>query len=312
MRPATRDKYRILIVDDERVNLETLGTLLEPEYATVVARSGEQALGRAIGVRAPDLILLDIMMPSMDGYEVCRRLKANPATADIPVIFVTAMREEQDEFKGLQTGAIDYITKPFSPAIVSARIRNHLELKRRGDLLAELSSSDGMTGIPNRRRFDQFLDGELARAVRSQSELSLILMDIDHFKQFNDTYGHLAGDDCLKRIAQFLPTTIKRATDLVARYGGEEFAAVLPATNEDDCLAIAERIRLGVMELATLREASPVANQVTMSLGITTGVPSQGCTSEVIIGAADRALYVAKEDGRNLVRAGRRFDNQAS
>jgi diguanylate cyclase (GGDEF)-like protein len=250
----------------------------------------------------PDLILLDIMMPEMDGYEVCRRLKADFRTKNIPVIFITAMNQEEDETKGLEIGAVDYITKPFSMAIVKARVRTHLELKRHRDMLENLSSLDGLTGIPNRRRFDEMLDTEWRHCLRENVFLSLIMMDIDYFKNFNDNQGHQAGDDCLKKVAMMLASSVRRPMDFVARYGGEEFVAILPKTDADGIAIVAENIRKNIESLLIPHSHSPASDYVTVSLGGAAVVPNTQLSSDILVKAADDALFQAKREGRNCIR----------
>ncbi|MDF2878060.1 MAG: hypothetical protein K0S30_1156 [Clostridia bacterium] len=216
----TENKQIVLIVDDAPTNLKVLGTALKDTYHLKLATNGEEALGLAISKNPPDIILLDIMMPDMDGYEVCKKLKEAPETRDIPVVFITAMNEEKDEELGLQLGAIDYITKPFSIPIVKARVKNHLELKQYRDMLKENSMIDGLTQIANRRRFDETLLVEWNRQKRHSEPLSMLMIDIDFFKNYNDTYGHLQGDECLRQIAQTIKKGLKRSTDLAARWGG--------------------------------------------------------------------------------------------
>ncbi|MGN7614567.1 diguanylate cyclase, partial [Magnetococcales bacterium HHB-1] len=245
----TNQRARVLIVDDERFNINVLVDLLSPDYETMIAKSGEQALKRVQSKSPPDLILLDIMMPEMDGYEVCRRLKSDPATGNIPIIFVTAMDRTGDEELGLELGAIDYITKPISPSLVKLRVRNHIKLKKQSDILRNIATLDGLTSIPNRRRFDERLDLEWRRASRSGESLTLILMDIDYFKPYNDNYGHAQGDECLKTVASALSKTVTRAADMVARYGGEEFVSLLPGLNGSESLMMGERLRNAVIEL---------------------------------------------------------------
>ena len=194
------------------------------------SRQPERRHWRSHWRRSPDLVLLDIKMPGMDGYEVCRRLKQHATTRDIPVIFVTALGEEEDETRGLDAGAIDYITKPVSPRILRARVRAHLSAKDAQDRLAELSRIDELTGIANRRRFDEMLALEWRRNLRQRMPLSLVMCDIDYFKAFNDSHGHVAGDRCLRCVAVAVAGAMRRPTDLPARYGGEEFAALLSAT----------------------------------------------------------------------------------
>jgi len=290
----------ILIVDDSRTNIMALSDVLKDEYNLLIASSGLEGLKMAASY-SPDIILLDIIMADIDGYEVCRKLKNNPGTRNIPIIFVTAMGKEEDEIKGLEIGGLDYITKPFNPIIVRARVRVHLELKRHRDLLENLVATDGLTGIPNRRQFNEFLIREWRRAMRSHLPLSLILMDIDHFKLFNDNYGHLAGDDCLRRLARAIAECAKRPTDLVARYGGEELACILPDTNLDGALVLANSMRDTVNGLRIPHAYSLVADHVTMSLGVATLIPVQGASWDNLISAADKQLYVAKKTGRDRV-----------
>ncbi|MBI5165902.1 MAG: diguanylate cyclase [Magnetospirillum sp.] len=295
----TTHKARILIVDDEPINIRILHKALADDYVILAATSGAEGIAVAERER-PSLILLDVVMPEMDGYEVCRRLKANPQTADVPVIFVTAMSNVADEATGLEAGAIDYLTKPISAPIVRLRIRNQLELKHYRDMLVELSFQDGLTGIPNRRRFDTHLATEWKRSARLNGPLSLLLIDIDHFKLYNDHYGHIAGDDCLRRVAQALKASTHRPTDLVARYGGEEFACILPETGADGAEAIAHHMQDAVRTLAIPHARSLVSTQVTISLGLASCV-AEGDTgrAEDLIRRADAALYAAKLGGRN-------------
>ncbi len=296
-------KQRILIVDDAPENIKILGQALKPDHTISFATNGEQALRIARSENPPDLILLDIMMPGLDGYEVCRRLKADKKTLNIPVIFITAMSEEEDETRGLEIGAVDYITKPFSKAIVKARVRTHLELKRHQDMLENLSSLDGLTGIPNRRRFDELFDIEWRLGIREGTSLSLIMIDIDYFKRFNDEYLHVAGDDCLRKVAKTLADSVRRPADFVARYGGEEFVAVLPRTGREGAGVVGETMRNGILFLRIPHARSPVLNDVTISVGVSTIHPSMERSPDVLIKGADNALYEAKRGGRNQMRS---------
>jgi len=291
----------ILAVDDLAVNRMLLSQALGTEYQMMTATGGQEALEMA-ATRKPDLILLDIMMPDMDGYEICAQLKNNPVTRDIPVIFISSMNQESDEARGLGAGAIDYITKPFSPAIVRARVRNHLELKHYRDFLENLSSTDGLTGIPNRRNFDQFLDREWRSALRNLAPLSLIMMDVDYFKLYNDHYGHLVGDDCLRQVAQTLARTLLRPLDLVARYGGEEFACVLPDTEHEGAVGVAARLREKIEALNIPHVASPIADHITLSFGVATLIPQADQLPSFLIERADLLLFEAKQQGRNQVK----------
>ena len=294
--------YRALIVDDEPGNLQALAKLLKEEARVQVAKNGEKALEIAAGDPPPDLILLDIQMPGIDGYEVCHRLKQDPQTSDIPVIFVTARDSASDEEQGLSVGAVDYIAKPFYPAIVRARVRTHLDLKRKTDLLERIAWIDGLTDIPNRRYFDAQLEKEQRRAHREGQPLAVIMMDVDHFKAFNDHYGHGAGDECLQKVARALNSTLERASDLVARYGGEEFVVLLPGTDAAGAAQVAERLRAAVEDQGIPHAYSSAAEVVTLSLGVAAQPPERGDqAAEAMMQAADDALYTAKETGRNRV-----------
>lgn len=289
----------VLIVDDERFTIGVLLEVLEDTYHTVIARNGEQALKRARSDTPPDLILLDIVMPGMDGFEVCRQLKADEATQDIPILFVTAMDEVGDEAQGLALGAIDYITKPISPSLVKLRVANHLKLKRQNDLLRNLATRDGLTGIPNRRRFDGYLEQVWARAIHARSPVTAILMDIDFFKLYNDGHGHAAGDDCLRQVAEALHGAVDRGTHLVARYGGEEFVALLPDTGPQEAERIGENLRRAVADLGLPHGHSQVAPYVTVSLGAFSLLPETGARAAALVQKADENLYGAKALGRN-------------
>ena len=296
----TESRQRILMVDDIAANIKILSAILKHEYDILVATNGSDALEIAL-VEQPDVILLDVMMPDMDGYEVCSRLKADPRTHDIPVIFISAMNEVEDEARGLEVGGLDYITKPINPAIVKARVRIHLELKRQRDILQRISMIDGLTGIANRRRFDEALEREWRRCHRSDSPLSLILVDVDFFKNYNDHYGHLAGDECLKKVAAAMADQNRRAADIVARFGGEEFACLLPDTGADAAHAMAVRLGEAVAALAIPHARSDAAGHVTISLGVATLIPGEGDVASSLIDQADRGLDHAKQNGRNRV-----------
>ena len=295
------DKHRILIVDDASTNIEILNEVLGAEYDSLFAMDGATALRLAVE-QEPDLILLDVVMPGLDGHEVCMRLKAEPRTKGIPVIFISGLSDESDEAKGLEIGAIDYITKPFSPPIVRARVRNHLQLKRYQDMLERLSVLDGLTGIANRRRFDEALDHEWLRSRRQSTTLSLIIIDVDCFKAFNDNYGHAAGDECLKQVASVLADGVSRPGDLVARYGGEEFVVIMPETDAVGAIVIAEKLRRGVLSLALPHAFSAAGEVVSVSVGGATIVPARhGQGPEELLKLADARLYEAKHAGRNRV-----------
>jgi diguanylate cyclase (GGDEF)-like protein len=291
----------ILIVDDEPQNLHLLGGILREEHEVIIATSGREAIRRVCSETSPDLILLDIVMPDMDGLDVCRELKANPATEGIPIIFITARDKVADEAEGFAVGAVDYIAKPFSADIVRARVRTHLTLKRQADKLASLTVIDELTGLPNRRRFNQRLEDEWKRAVRSGKALTLVMIDVDHFKRYNDNYGHSAGDDCLRYVARALDKVVQRAADMVARYGGEEFVAILPDTNAIQGLQVGERFCDTISALQLEHKYSPSGKHITISVGVATCIPTMHIRSQTLLEMADNMLYKAKRKGRNCV-----------
>jgi diguanylate cyclase (GGDEF)-like protein len=297
--PATV-KPRLLVVDDQPINIQVMHQIFAGEYQVFMATSGQQAINLC-RANPPDLVLLDIVMPQMDGYEVCRQLKADPTTRDIPVIFVTAHTETDQETQGLELGAVDFITKPVVPAVVKARVRTHVTLKQQGDLLRKMVFLDGLLGVFNRRYFDQQLQTELARAHRSGAALSVLMIDVDYFKRYNDTYGHLAGDDCLRRVATTIRGALRRPADVVARYGGEEFSCILPETPLDDATTIAKALEQDIRALNIPHEKSDAAPVVSVSIGVccipagTTGVATE------LVAQADAELYKAKHSGRARV-----------
>ncbi len=290
----------ILIVDDEISNIEIMNATLEDTYEVCFAMSGEQALAVARTV-LPDLVLLDVMMPEIDGYEVCRTLKADPLLADVPIIFTTSLGDQEAEARGLSFGAIDYITKPIQPVTLRARVHNHIELKQLRDQLAELTVTDALTGLTNRRGLEQTLDAETARLARTGDWLSVIMLDIDYFKLFNDTYGHPAGDRCIAMVAAALKRAMCRASDRTARYGGEEFACILPGTDSEAAMMVAQNIHAQVQSLNIPHRESKVSPWVTVSLGVTTARCLPGMAADLWIADADRQLYLSKSGGRNRI-----------
>lgn len=293
-------KAKLLIVDDEPLNIEVMAGTLEELGEVIFATGGEEAIELAI-LEKPDIVILDIMMPGIDGYEVCRRLKATPETASIPVIFATALSDNTDETKGFEAGAVDYVTKPIVAPVVVARVKNHLQLKHYRDYLETIAFIDGLTGIPNRRSFDDHIRAEWQRAMRSNTELSLLLIDIDHFKQYNDTYGHQAGDACLALIGKALLPSVHRPGDQVARYGGEEFVCVMPTTNLEGATQIGETLREAVNFLKIPHKSSSVCGHVTISVGGASIKPDKSTEIGDLVGAADANLYKAKSEGRDRV-----------
>lgn len=297
----TDAKPRILVVDDEPANIRVLGQILKNEAEILVATGGEAALAQAREHR-PDLILLDAMMPGMDGFAVCERLKADPVTLNVAVIFVTGNDSPEYETRALAAGAVDFITKPANPVVVRARVQTHVTLKRQTDLLRRLSNIDGLTGIANRRSFEEVLEREWRRAMRYANPLSVLLADVDFFKNYNDRHGHLKGDECLRQVARAVEGCCGRPADLAARFGGEEFVAILPQTDLDGALAIGEEMRRAVAGLAIPHGKSGVAAVVTLSLGVATAIPVPGRAAFAVVEVADGELYGAKKDGRDRVR----------
>lgn len=293
-------KPTILVVDDEVTNIEILCAILDADYEICFALSGDQAIDVAQTVQ-PDLILLDIVMPGLDGYQTCLRLKQDPALSHLPVIFTTALDASESEVRGLSVGAIDYVTKPFQPVILRQRIENHVQLKQLRDQLSSLAMTDALTGLGNRRKLETQLQTEVDRLARTDGTLSVIMLDIDCFKAFNDGYGHPEGDRCLRAVGRMLDGVVQRAGDLCARYGGEEFACLLPGVGHGGAMRVGERIRAGIEGLAIAHDFSTAGAVVTASLGIASGGCAARAPSEVWISAADQMLYQSKHQGRNRV-----------
>ena len=291
---------KLLIVDDEVINIEILASGLSQDYQVQRCTNSLQVEELA-QVGQPDLILLDIGMPDMDGYQVCKALKENDQTRHIPIIFSTAFDSDDDQIKGLQYGGADYITKPFNMQLIKLRVRNLLLLNQKTDLLEQLVNLDGLTNIPNRRHFDETYDVEWRRALRQHSTISICMLDIDFFKQFNDLYGHAAGDKCLIRVAKVLRAACLRGGEFVARYGGEEFVAILPDIDIEEAMGVAERIRNKVESLGIKHQDSACSDVVTLSVGVASAVLEGKITKEHLLKEADDALYLAKSSGRNKV-----------
>lgn len=327
-------KGNILIVDDQLDNLRVLSTILMDEgYQVRKALNGQMAL-IACQTLAPDLILLDINMPDINGYEVCQRLKANSQTCSIPIIFLSVLDDVSDKVKGIRMGGADYITKPFQLEEVVMRVQNQLTIqrlqmqlqeinqkllkqnsllrleieKRRqaeialqavNEKLQELALLDSLTEVANRRYLDDYLQREWQRSAREKIPLGFMLCDIDHFKAYNYTYGHIAGDVTLKRVAKAIKNAARRPADLVARYGGEEFAIVLPNTNFLGTLQVAENIQLQLQELKIAHAISIISEYLTLSIGITVCIPNNQYSLSHVIATTGQALYQAKQQGRD-------------
>ncbi|MGR8929699.1 MAG: GGDEF domain-containing protein [Gammaproteobacteria bacterium] len=298
---TTDDKHPLLLIaDDEPSNIHVMVEALIADYRIKVATDGRTALEIATQVDQPDLIILDIQMPEMDGLEVCKTLKHNRSTQHIPVMFVSAHNDANVEFEALKLEAIEFIGKPVNPATLRMRVRNLVKLKQLQDQLLELSTHDQLTGIANRRRFDEFLDWEWRRALRVKRSIALIMFDVDLFKAFNDHYGHVEGDQCLKQIAITISAFMQRPGDLAARYGGEEFGCILASTNLTDSIAIADTCRKQIVALQIPHISSPFG-VVTVSCGVYSTIPLDMSSQSTLVKLADKKLYFAKESGRNRV-----------
>jgi diguanylate cyclase (GGDEF)-like protein len=318
----------ILIVDDEHDSRMLIKTLLNTGgYSDVILAVSAQDAFLKLDIDSPDalirgidLILMDVFMPGMDGIKACSRIKEVERLKDVPVIMVTGSTEPEDLQLSFSSGAVDYVTKPINKIELLARVRSTLRLKYEMDsrkakerelveltrqleaanlILQSISLKDGLTGIQNRRYYDERIEHEWKRAERDNTPISLLLIDIDFFKAYNDTYGHQAGDECLKIVARTLHEVLKRPADFVARYGGEEFVAVLPETDIEGALKLAEVMRSRVEDLGLLHTASKVAGVVTICIGVAGLAPSKGYSYSMLVNEADNALYNAKRDGRN-------------
>jgi diguanylate cyclase (GGDEF)-like protein len=304
-------RSRILVVDDSRTQLEWLVKVLEREgYVVSGAKDGAEAI-RKVRTDPPDLVLLDMILPDMDGLEVLRHIKALPEDQFIPVIILSVKSDLDSKVTGLRLGADDFLAKPFAEAEILARCAAMLRIKHLQERLCEMqrkleeqSITDALTGLKNRRFFDERLHEEFRRAQRYGDYLSLIMIDLDHFKDVNDRHGHPGGDTVLREAAALIRATI-RDPDICARYGGEEFAVILPKTHMSGALAVAERVwrELGAKEYALLANAAGPGSavRITASLGIAF-YPSKDITSsELLLRYADQALYEAKKAGRNTI-----------
>ena len=292
-------KPTILVVDDMTTTLLLLHDLLKDTYEVKIAKSGTKALEILESPNDIDLILLDIEMPDINGYDVCKRIKNNETIKNIPIIFITGRTSQEDEEYGLNLGAIDYITKPFNKAIVKLRIKNYLNLKIKNDMLEKLSMYDGLTNIRNRRFFDETFEKTFSEIKRDKKSLAVLMIDIDFFKLYNDNYGHGQGDETLRKVAKALEKTIKRASDFVARYGGEEFVILLKDINKDGVEAVANNLLNAVRELKITHEFSKIENYVTVSIGVSYYNSSSDITKLELLLKADETLYSVKNSGRN-------------
>lgn len=319
-----RHNFRIivLLVDDQAMIAEAVRrALIEEDLDFHYCQNPTEAVKMAMELQ-PTIILQDLVMPDIDGLTMVRFYRANPSLAQVPIIVLSTKEDPEIKSKAFEYGANDYLVKLPNKVELIARIRYHSqayisqmerdeafraleksqqELAAANKILEKLSALDGLTGVPNRRRFDEVLNKEWQRSVRHSTAISLIMIDIDFFKLYNDSYGHQGGDECLKRVAKALEGAARRETDVVARYGGEEFGVILPETGSKGAFDVAESLRETVEALNIAHASSKVCDHVTISVGVATWLPEKGSLPEHLLAAADEALYQSKEDGRNRV-----------
>jgi len=296
---TAKKKNSLLIIDDEKLNIKLLTHILSPEYAIYTATNGPSGIKIATEYM-PDIILLDILMPEMDGYQILSELKRYEKTKNIPVIFITGLDGKKDEEKALALGGVDYITKPFSAIVVKIRVRNQIQMINQLRTIEFLSMHDHLTKLPNRRNFDERLHMEWVRAIREQTTISILMMDLDRFKAVNDTYGHEQGDNVIQNVAGIFRYSLRRPGDFAARWGGEEFAVLLPNTPLSGALDIAERIRANV-EGAEIPRSGGETLKITISIGVNSQAPTNESAVSLFLSNSDKALRAAKEAGRNNV-----------
>ena len=292
---------KLLIVDDQPVNIRALHQIFVGDHDVFMATNGSDAIAFCEASQ-PDLVLLDVVMPELSGLDVCRALKASPATADIPVIFVTSLNDPEEESACWDVGGVDFITKPINIKTTRNRVRAHLTLKYQADMLRQLAWVDGLTGIPNKRQIEARSEEEFRRCRGEELPLAVAVVDIDYFKAFNDTYGHLAGDDCLRSVAQAIQASLLRAGDFVGRMGGEEFICLFPGASLEDAVKLLQRIDTAIRALQ-LSHVGGIDGLVTVSIGVISAVPHGDDSMAAFVEQADRALYQAKQQGRARIYA---------
>ncbi|MDR3342998.1 MAG: diguanylate cyclase [Treponema sp.] len=293
-------KHTILTIDDEDANLMVLNHILFEKYDIYMAKTGQVALKLA-REKKPDLILLDIILPDITGFEVLEKLQSDPETNKIPVICITGLDSENDEEKGFLLGAVDYIKKPFKNTIVKIRVNTHIKILQQMRIIERYGLTDPLTDIANRRNFDERIDMEWRRAIREKKPVSFLMIDIDKFKHYNDTYGHPQGDTLLKTVAKIFVAIARRPADLPARLGGEEFGILLPSTGAEAAFLVAESIRAAVESLRVPTADRSEMTTVTVSIGVATALPAKNDLVKDFISRADKNLYIAKKTGKNRV-----------
>ena len=304
------ERGKVLIVDDEVINIQILRELLKNDYFVYMANSGQKAIENCAKIQ-PDIVLLDISMPDMNGFDVCGSIKGNPETAHIPVIFVTAHLDAESEAHGFQVGGSDFIRKPIQPVVTRARVHSQYALKRQTDYLKSLALMDGLTGISNRRHFEDTLEMVWLQCIRDKAAISAIFVDVDFFKLYNDRYGHQEGDKCLRHVAQTLKKCLRRPMDTLARYGGEEFVCLLPHTDLQGADYVAKSMLQSIRDSKWPHEDG-IEGTLSISVGVSTFTPVVHQSATVLLEHADALLYQAKDGGRNRVIAGQMPSAEAS
>lgn len=294
------NKQKVLIIDDEKTNLKILSGILKDEVEVILAKDGETGFCKAKEL-LPDLILLDVIMPKLTGFEVIEKLKNEASTSNIPVIFVTGQLDVQQEEKGLELGACDYIQKPFHVEILKARVRLHLRMAKQRDLLEKLANIDPLTSIANRRLYDQIFDSLWGKAIKQRQIFSLVVIDIDDFKKYNDFFGHAAGDRALEKVASAIAENLSSSNDFLARYGGEEFVALLPNTLACDAIKNMNTCLEAVANLKINHDPSAEHEFLTVSLGGVSYLPIVESCQDTLFKIADDMLFKAKSNGKNQV-----------
>ncbi|WP_067099235.1 diguanylate cyclase domain-containing protein [Marinomonas atlantica] len=288
----------VLVVDDQPSNIQLMNLLLKDHYNIFMARSGEEAL-KIVENQVPDIILLDVTMPGMSGLEVCRLLKQNPLYENIPVIFITALGDTDDEIECWKAGCVDFVRKPINHYTLINRVKAHLTLKFQSDALRKVALTDGLTGVGNRRSFDIDAPEAFEMCVDNQVPCAIIMIDLDFFKGFNDYYGHLVGDDCLKLVAETVANQVPKGRGKLARYGGEEFVMMLTGLSEETIEGVIKSTLQSVEDLKIPHEQSLCSKFVTITAGCAMVKSNRIVPLEEVIRQADELLYRAKQAGRN-------------
>ena len=305
---------KVLLVDDTLTDrMVVTAFLTKMGHEVLACENGEEGV-QLFKEEQPELILLDVIMPVMDGYRAARKIRSL-GDQWVPIIFLSGKTSPDDIAAGIEAGGDDYLTKPVDQIVLSAKMqamqrivamRQHLlavslRLEEVNEELLRLVDVDGLTGLSNRRHLDHVLEQEYGRMARNRTPLSVVMADIDHFKAYNDHFGHLGGDDCLKTVAASMQAAARRAADLVARYGGEEFCVVLPETDLEGAVCVAEQLRSAIEELGIPQSPKAGSSCVTMSLGVASCIPTENTSLADLLKEADAALYKAKQEGRNRV-----------